>query len=84
MIPDPVTWGHVLMLAGLIAGLYGLVQLATWWRNLGPGHGPGTPGFARARDARRYAAWSIAAGALLFAAGCFSPLCDVAIAGGAG
>jgi hypothetical protein len=81
VIPDTITWGHVLMLAGLLAGLYALVQLVTWLRYRGAGHGRGTPGYARARDARRYAIWSAAAGALLYAAGCFSPLCDIAIAG---
>jgi hypothetical protein len=80
VIPDPVTWGHGLMLAGVLAALWGLVQLAQWLRYRGPQHGRGTPGYARARDGRRYALWSFAAGALLYAAGCFTPLADIAIA----
>ena len=77
MIPDPITLGHVLMLAGLLAGLYGLVQLARYLRYRS--YGPGTPGYARARDGKRYAAWSIAAGVAIFLLGCFSPLCEVAL-----
>ena len=82
MIPDPITWGHALMLAGLLVGLYGLWQLVLFVRYRE--HGPGTPGFARRRDARRYAIVGIAGGALLFVAGCFSPLCYIALVGGAG
>ena len=79
MIPDPITVGHVLMLAGLLAGLYGLWQLFLFVRYRGAEHGRGTPGYARRRDARRYAIVGIAAGAILFAAGCFSPLCAIPI-----
>ena len=79
MIPDPVTWGHVLMLVAALAALYGLVQLVTWLRYRGPGHGRGTPGYARARDGRRYAVWSFALAALLLAAACLTPLADKAI-----
>ena len=77
MIPDPITLGHVLMLAGLLIGLYGAWQLVLFlgYRD----HGPGTPGFARRRDARRYAIVGIAAGAILFAAGCFTPLGGAAL-----
>jgi hypothetical protein len=79
MIPDPITWGHLLMLAGLLLGLYALWQIAIWARHRGSGHGPGTPGYARARDGRRYAAWSLAVAAALFALGCLTPLCERAI-----
>jgi hypothetical protein len=78
MIPDPVTWGHVLMLAGVVALLCAAWQLLVWARNRS--FGRGTPQYARARDGRRHAVWSAAAGALLYAAGCFSPLCQVPVA----
>ncbi len=84
MIPDTITLGHVLMLAGLLIGLYGLWQLLLFVRYRGPEHGQGTPGYARRRDARRYFIVGLAAGAILIAAGCFSPLCDIALAGGGG
>lgn len=77
-LPDPITWGHALMLLGLLAGLYGLWQLLVFLRHRG--HGRGTPLYARARDGRRYALWGLLGGALLFAAGCFTPLRDLAIA----
>ena len=77
MIPDPITLGHLAMLAGLLAGLYGLWQLLLYVRYRG--HGRGTPGYARRRDARRYAVWGIAAGILLYAAGCLTPLREMAI-----
>ena len=76
-LPDPITVGHALMLAGVLAALYGAWQIAVFLRHRG--HGRGTPGYARGRDARRFAAWSIAAGALLYVAGCFTPLGEVAI-----
>jgi hypothetical protein len=80
MIFDPITWGHVLMAAAALAALYGVVQLAIYLRYRGPSHGRGTPGYARARDGRRFAIWSFAAGALIFAIGCFTPLCQMPIA----
>jgi len=78
VIPDPITLGHLLMLAGLLAALYGAWQLALYFRHRGDG--AGTPLYARARDARRAALVGLTAGALLFAAGCLTPLCQVAIA----
>ncbi|HEX9932063.1 MAG TPA: hypothetical protein VGB08_04420 [Allosphingosinicella sp.] len=77
MIPSPVTLGHLLMLAGLLAALYGAWQLVLFLRS---GHGPGTPLYARARDGRRRAVYAIAAAVLLLAAGCLSPLGQVTIA----
>jgi hypothetical protein len=77
VIPDPVAWGHVLMLLGLIAGLYGLWQASIFLKHRGAGRG--TPQYARRRDGRRYAAWSLAAGAILFALGCLTPLSEMAI-----
>ena len=67
MIPDPITWGHLLMLAGLVAALYGAVQLVAYVRHRG--YGRGTPQYARARDGRRFATLAAAAAlALLLAA----------------
>jgi hypothetical protein len=79
-MPETITWGHVLVGLALLAGLYAVVQLVTWARYRGPEHGRGTPGYARARDARRYAIWAIAAAAVLAALGCLTPLCTAAIA----
>jgi hypothetical protein len=78
MIPDPITWGHVLMALGLLALLYAAVQLVTYLRHRA--HGRGTPGYARARDGRRNALVGAGLGALLPALGCLTPLCDAAIA----
>lgn len=74
---DPVTAGHVLMLAGLLAALWGAWQLLVYLRHRG--HGRGTPQYARMRDARRFALVGLAAGAALYAAGCLTPLCEVAL-----
>ena len=76
-MPDSITLGHLLMLAGLLVALYGLVHAARWAQHRG--HGYGTPLYARARDGRRYALWSLALGALLFVAGCFTRLSEVAL-----
>ena len=78
MIPDPITWGHVLMLAGLLAGLYALVQSLAYLRHRA--HGRGTPGYARARDGRRFAVLALLAAAALYAICCLTPLAEVAIA----
>ena len=77
---DPITWGHVLIALAALVLLYGLGQLAAWVRHRGPRHGPGTPGFARARDGRRFAVWSFTLAALLLALACLTPLAQAAIA----
>ena len=77
-MPDPLTLGHLLMLLGLLAGLYGAWQLTVFLRHRGAGRG--TPQHARARDARRFAAWGLGGGAALYLAGCFTPLSELAIA----
>jgi hypothetical protein len=77
-MPDTITLGLVLMLLGLIAGLYALWQAAIFLKHRGAGRG--TPQYARRRDGRRYAIWGLAAAILLFALGCFTPLYDIAIA----
>ncbi|HEY0111820.1 MAG TPA: hypothetical protein VGB59_01575 [Allosphingosinicella sp.] len=81
---NTITLGHLLLLLGLLATLYAFVQLATLARYRGAGHGKGTPGYARARDARRYTVWALVAAALLFALGTLTGLADIAILGGAG
>ena len=78
-MPDPVTWGHVLMALAGLAALYGLVQLAAWARHRGPQHGRGTPGYARARDARRYTIWGGAAALAFLLLAQLTPLGRVAI-----
>lgn len=80
MIPDPVTWGHASMLAALLIGLYGLLQLAVTLNHAG--HKPGTPLHARAEDGRRRGLWSLVAAALFFTAGCFTPVAEMAISQG--
>jgi hypothetical protein len=75
-----MTLGHVLMIAALLAALYGAWQLSIWARHRS--FGRGTPQYAMGRDGRRYAIWSFAA-ALLLAGLCFTPLCHVALVGGA-
>ena len=77
-MPDPVTLGHLLVLAAVAVALWGIWQLLHWARNRG--HIYGTPQYARARDGRRFAAWSFAAAILLFLVGFFTPLAEMAIA----
>jgi hypothetical protein len=76
-MPETITLGHVLMLLGLLAGLYAVWQASIWLRHRGFGYG--TPQYARARDGRRYAVWGLAAALILYALGCFTPLCDIAL-----
>ena len=77
-MPDPITLGHLLMLAGaaLIVAAGFLAVTALRWR----GHGRGTPGYARARTSRRQSLYAGILGLLLFAAGWFTPLRDLAVA----
>ena len=77
-MPDPVTLGHVLMLVAALVALYGLVQLAAWLVNRS--FGRGTPQYARARDGKRFAAWSFAVAALLLALACLTPIGEMALA----
>ena len=74
------TLGHLLMLAALLAALFGLWQLTIWARHRG--HGRGTPQYAMGRDGRRHAIWCFAI-ALVLAGLCLTPLCRVALGGGA-
>lgn len=82
-MPSPLTWGHLLVGLALLCLAYAAWQLVTFLRYRGPAHGLGTPGYARARDARRYGAWAILLALLVAAIGCLTPLCTAAIAGGA-
>ena len=77
-MPETITLGHVLMLLGLAVGLYALWQATIWLKHRGYIYG--TPQYARARDGRRYSVWGLIVAAILFAVGCFTPLCDMAIA----
>ena len=74
---ETITWGHVLVLAGLLAGLAALVNLLRWYRQRA--HGRGTPQYADARLARRAALYALAIAVVLFAAGWLTPLWDSAI-----
>jgi hypothetical protein len=80
-MPDTITIGHVLMLAGVVLAVAAAATFLAALRYRGPGHGLGTPGYAQARTGRRKAVYMLALGALLFAAGCFSPLCDMSLMG---
>ena len=77
-MPDTITLGHVLMLFAALVALYALYQASIWLRQRG--HIYGTPQYARARDGRRYAVWSLIAAAALVALGCLTALRDLAIA----
>ncbi|HEX8622008.1 MAG TPA: hypothetical protein VF718_08550 [Allosphingosinicella sp.] len=77
-MPDPITLGHLLMLLAALVALYALWQAAIWLKHRGYKYG--TPQYARARDGRRYAVWSLLVALILFAIGCFTPLCEIAIA----
>jgi hypothetical protein len=73
-MPETITLGHLLTALGALAALYGIVQFAVSARYTDPGHGRGTPGYARARDARRYTIWAAAAVILLFALAWLTPV----------
>lgn len=75
-----VTLGQLLLLVGALLALHGAWQLATLARN--KSYGRGTPQYAAARDARRFAVWSFTAAILLLLIGAFAPFADLAIAGG--
>ena len=75
-----ISLGHLLALGALLAALFGLWQLTIWARHRG--YGRGTPQYAMGRDGRRYALLSFAL-ALVLAGLCLTPLCHVALGGGA-
>jgi type VI protein secretion system component VasF len=63
-----LTLNHALLALAVAALVYGLWQVSIVARNAGPKHGRGTPGYARARTARRATVWSLALALVLFAA----------------
>jgi hypothetical protein len=78
-MPQTLTLGHVLYLLTALCALYGLTQFALSMRYAGPQHGRGTPGYARARDARRYTIWGGAAALLFLLLAQLTPLGRVTI-----
>lgn len=78
MIPETITWGHVLIALAALAALgaiwYGLAFLR--FRN----ERRGTPLYARRRDARRAAIYASVAALLFAGIGWFTPLCTTPIA----
>jgi hypothetical protein len=66
-MPAAFTWGHALLALAALAGLFALAQAVTWRRHAG--HGRGTPGYARARDGRRFMAWALVVALVLVALG---------------
>ena len=77
-MPETITWGHVLMLAGLLVGLFAVANLFRWLRQRD--FGRGTPQYADGRLARRAAFYGLTIGFLLLAGGCLTPLRDLPIA----
>ncbi|HYE28346.1 MAG TPA: hypothetical protein VEA61_08955 [Allosphingosinicella sp.] len=77
-MPDPITLGHLLMLLAVLVALYALWQASIWLKHRSYVYG--TPQYARARDGKRFAIWSLAVALLLYVVGCFTPLADLAIA----
>jgi hypothetical protein len=77
-MPETITLGHLLMLLGGLAALYALWQASIFLKYRASGRG--TPQYARRRDGKRYAVWGLLVAAALFALGCLTPLCDLAIA----
>jgi len=77
-MPETITLGHLLMLVGVLAGLYALWQASIFLKHSSAGRG--TPQYARRRDGRRYAIWGLLVAAILFALGCLTPLSEMAIA----
>ena len=71
------TVGDLIALLAAVAALWGLYQTSLWARHRS--HGRGTPLYARARDGRRFAAWSFAAALLLLALGRLTPLGEITL-----
>lgn len=79
-MPEVITLGHVLIVLALLAVLAAIFSAVTALRHRG--FGRGTPQYAEARLARRHALYAIIA-VLIFGAGWLTPLCDIALVGGA-
>jgi hypothetical protein len=75
------TIGDLLALLAIVAAFAAAAFLATALKYRGPGNGLGTPGYARARNARRKAIYAAVVAVALFAAGCLTPLCQTPLLG---
>jgi hypothetical protein len=78
-MPQTITLGHILLVLAAIALVWALIQLGTLMRHRGPTNRRGTPGYARARDARRYAIWGLVAAIVLALLGCCTPLAHITL-----
>ena len=78
-MPTILTLGHVLLLVAALDLAVALAFFAGASRHAG--HGRGTPGYARARTARRSAVYAFAS-ALAFALLALTPLGDIMLVGG--
>jgi hypothetical protein len=76
---ETLTLGHVLLALAAAAALYSLSQFALSMRYTGAGHGAGTPGYARVRDAKRYTIWAGALALVFLLLATLTPLGDVAL-----
>jgi hypothetical protein len=76
-MPETLTLGHVLLVLTALAALYGLTQFVLSMRYSGAG--AGTPGYARARDAKRYTVWGGALALVFLLLATLSPLGSVVL-----
>lgn len=79
-MPATLTLGHVLGLGAVISLLVALLEAMRWARHRD--HGRGTPGYARARTARRAFLYALVIAAALAVIACFTPAGDISMAGG--
>ena len=79
-MPEPITIGHAMIALALVSALAAIAFVAAAARYRGEGHGRGTPGYARARLARRKALYAAAFAVILFVAGALTPLSQMALA----
>ena len=80
-MPATLFLGHLLALLAVFAILASFAFAIAWVRHRG--FGRGTPQYARARSARRSAAYALVL-AILLAGLCLTPLCEIVLAGGGG
>jgi len=74
-----LTLGHILLAAALLEALTAAFLLMAASKNRA--NGPGTPGYARARDSRRIGLWLLA-GAAVMAIVALTPIGNIALGGG--
>ncbi len=79
-MPTTLTLGHILGLATAICLLVAVLEAVRWARYRD--HGRGTPGYARARTARRAFLYALAIALALAAIACFTPVGRISMAGG--